>query len=119
MLFLFSDIGPHDAPTRIRAGSHLDIPPLLAPSGDDSVEFFEFARRAVPATANRPVATATGAAGDVYLYHPFLVHAAQRHRGHQPKFMAQPPLEPVGELELERPDPSPVERAVCRGLDMA
>ena len=25
MLFLFSDVGEHDAPTRIRVGSHMDI----------------------------------------------------------------------------------------------
>jgi hypothetical protein len=33
--------------------------------------------------------------GTVYLCHPFLVHAAQIHRGSQPRFMAQPPLLPV------------------------
>ncbi|MGH3614904.1 MAG: phytanoyl-CoA dioxygenase family protein [Pseudonocardia sp.] len=113
MLFLFSDVGVDEAPTRIRVGSHLDVPPLLAPTGEDGAEFFAFARRMVPASAGRPVVTATGAAGDVYLCHPFLVHAAQRHRGSRPKFMAQPPLEPVAELDLDRVDPSPVERACC------
>ncbi|HVE95677.1 MAG TPA: hypothetical protein VNA67_01615 [Pseudonocardiaceae bacterium] len=39
MLFLFSDVGPDDAPTRIRVGSHLDVPPLLAPAGNDGMEF--------------------------------------------------------------------------------
>jgi phytanoyl-CoA dioxygenase PhyH len=119
MLFLFSDVGPDDAPTRIRVGSHLDVPALLAPAGDDGVEFFELARQAVPVSAHRPVVTATGAAGDVYLCHPFLVHAAQRHHGSQPKFMAQPPLDPVAELALDRADPSPVERAVLRALDLS
>ena len=119
MLFLFSDVGPHDAPTRIRVGSHLDVPPLLAPAGDDGVEFFALARQAVPASARRPVTTATGAAGDVYLCHPFLVHAAQRHRGTQPRFMAQPPLDPVDQLDLDRTHPSPVERAVLQGLGRA
>ncbi len=28
----------------------------------------------------------------MYLCHPFLVHAAQAHRGRNPNFMAQPPL---------------------------
>jgi hypothetical protein len=53
-----------------------------------------------------------------YLCHPFLIHAAQRHRGAVPRFMAQPPVIPVGELDLDRPDGSysPVERAVLRGL---
>jgi hypothetical protein len=67
---------------------------------------------------DRPLAHATGQAGDVYLCHPFLIHAAQPHRGTVPRFMAQPPLIPVGELDLDRPDGhhSPVERAVLRGL---
>lgn len=31
MLVLFSDIGDDDAPTRIRVGSHVDLPDVLAP----------------------------------------------------------------------------------------
>ncbi|GAA3394320.1 phytanoyl-CoA dioxygenase family protein [Cryptosporangium minutisporangium] len=118
MLFLFSDVGADDAPTRIRVGSHLDVPPILAPAGDEGLDFMELAKQAVPASADRPVVHATGEAGDVYLCHPFLVHAAQPHTGRQPKFMAQPPLDPVGELVLDRPDGaySPVEQAVRLGL---
>jgi hypothetical protein len=37
MLFLFSDVGPDDAPTRIRTGSHLDVPALLHPAGPSGV----------------------------------------------------------------------------------
>lgn len=44
--------------------------------------------------AERPEALATGEAGTVYLCHPFLVQAAQRHQGTTPRFMAQPPLHP-------------------------
>jgi hypothetical protein len=29
MLFLFSEVGPDDAPTRVKVGSHLDVPPFL------------------------------------------------------------------------------------------
>ncbi len=118
MLFLFSDVGPDDAPTRIRIGSHLDVAPLLERHGDAGGEFFAFAGEAVPATEHRPVAHATGAAGDVYLVHPFVVHAAQPHRGERVKFMAQPPLCPAAELDLDRADGdySPVEIAVRRGL---
>lgn len=114
MLFLFSDVGPDDAPTRVRTGSHHDAARLLAPYGENGAEFFAFAR-AVPATAHRPEVAATGAAGDVYLCHPFLVHSAQPHRGATPRFMAQPPLLPRGELDLEHPA-SPVERAVHHAL---
>ncbi len=34
MLFLFSDVGEEDAPTRIRVGSHMDMARYLAPAGE-------------------------------------------------------------------------------------
>jgi len=40
----------------------------------------------------RPVAGATGQPGDMYLLHPFTVHAADEHRGSTPRFMAQSPI---------------------------
>jgi hypothetical protein len=63
---------------------------------------------------------ATGSAGDVYLCHPFLVHAAQSHRGTAPRFIAQPPLEPTRELQIDRPGWTycPVERAIRLGLGL-
>ena len=115
LLFLFSDVGPDDAPTRVRLGSHLDVPPLLAPAGASGREFFELAVEAEAASAHREVALATGRAGDVWLCHPFVVHAAQPHCGSEPKFMAQPPLLPTGEFEPD--SPSPMEQAIHRALD--
>lgn len=116
LLFLFSDVGEHDAPTRIRVGSHRDVPPLLAGHGDAGREWFGLCADAVAASEHRPEALATGATGDVLLCHPFLVHAAQPHRGAVPRFMAQPPLEPTGLLDLSGPAPTPVERAVRDAL---
>jgi hypothetical protein len=120
MLFLFSDVGDADAPTRIRVGSHRDVAKLLAPAGECGLEFMELARL-LDVTAERPEALATGAAGTVYLCHPFLVHAAQKHRGgsgSQPRFVAQPPLPPALPLRLQRDDRdySPVEAAIRLGL---
>ncbi|MFJ8110580.1 phytanoyl-CoA dioxygenase family protein [Streptomyces sp. NPDC096132] len=118
MLFLFSEVTEADAPTRIRVGSHLDVPPLLEPYGETGVPGFEIAARLEEASAGRQVAYATGRPGDVYLCHPFLVHAAQPHHGTRPRFLAQPPLCPATPYELERPDGdySPVEFAIRRGL---
>lgn len=116
MLFLSSDVSPDDAPTRIRVGSHLDVPPLLEPGGEDGREWMELCGEAVPASEHRSLALATGTVGDVYLCHPFLVHAAQPHRGRVPRFMAQPPLYPTGLLDLDPRTPSPVEQAVLDGL---
>ncbi len=122
MLFLFSDVGETDAPTRIRVGSHRDVAKLLAPAGERGLEFMELARL-LDGTAERPQALATGEAGTVYLCHPFLVHAAQKHRGApdtQPRFVAQPPLLPALPFRLQRDDLdySPVEAAIRLGLDM-
>ncbi|WP_426752947.1 phytanoyl-CoA dioxygenase family protein [Myxococcus sp. Y35] len=117
MLFLLSDVGEDDAPTRIRVGSHQDIARVLEPEGEAGLSFMELARK-LDVSAHRPLAFATGEAGTVYLCHPFLVHAAQPHRGTRPRFMAQPPLLPSGAFELQRPDDSysPVERAIRRAL---
>jgi hypothetical protein len=119
MLFLFSDVGEHDAPTRIRVGSHLDVPSLLNPFGDAGLSFEELAQK-LDVTANRHVALATGVSGTVYLCHPFIVHAAQRHCGTAPRFMAQPPLYSAEPLRLERDDCSfsPVEVAIRKGLGL-
>lgn len=118
MLFLFSEVTEADAPTRIRVGSHLDVPPVLAPYGEVGASFLELGPKVAEASAHRPLAHATGGPGDVYLCHPFLVHAAQPHHGTRPRFMAQPPLHPSVPLELERPDGdySAVEFAIRRGL---
>jgi hypothetical protein len=90
MLFLFSEVGPDDAPTRLRAGSHHVVTDLLADGRPR--DFFEISAEAERRTADLPELVATGSPGDVWLCHPFVVHAAQRHRGTRPRFMAQPPL---------------------------
>ena len=117
-LFLFSDVGEDDAPTRIRIGSHLDIARQLAPAGEEGLSLRELAADGFAGTAHCPEALATGPAGTVYLCHPFVVHAAQPHRGTLPRFMAQPSLLPAVPLALDRPDGaySPVETAIRRGL---
>lgn len=117
MLFLFSDVGELDAPTRIRVGSHRDVARLLQPAGDRGLGFMELAQQ-LDTLPPREEALATGPAGTVYLCHPFLVHAAQPHRGKEPRFLAQPALELKEALNLERSDDqyTPVERAIRIGL---
>jgi hypothetical protein len=116
MLFLFSDVGERDAPTRIKIGSHRDIARFLEPAGEAGVS--HAALDEVGAALDRPQARATGDAGTVYLCHPFLVHAAQMHHGAVPRFMAQPPLHPAEPFRLDREDGSysPVEIAIRQAL---
>ena len=118
MLFLLSDVGEDEAPTRIRLGSHLRIPELLAPAGEDGLTSMELSLAAARATEGMLEATATGSAGTVFLCHPVLVHAAQPHHGATPRFLAQPPLLPRGPFELTRSDGdySLVELAIRLGL---
>ncbi|MBS1807265.1 MAG: phytanoyl-CoA dioxygenase family protein [Acidobacteria bacterium] len=120
MLFLFSDVGEDDAPTRIRVGSHLDVPHLLEPAGEEGLSYLELGQK-LDVTANRPVVLATGEVGTVYLCHPFLIHAAQMHHGKNPRFMAQPPLYPAEPVQLHRADSSysPVEIAIRLGLELS
>lgn len=117
MLFLFSDVREKDAPTRIRAGSHLDIARVLAPAGEAGLTLGEL----VPHFAKserRPEILATGPAGTVYLCHPFLVHSAQLHSGSEPRFMAQPPLLPRKDrpIGLDGNPVTPIEQAVRLAL---
>lgn len=118
MLFLFSDVGEDDAPTRIRIGSHRDIARRLAPAGEDGLTLRDLAAEGFAESAGRPQVLAAGEAGTVYLCHPFLVHAAQPHRGTRPRFMAQPPLLPAAPFRLDREDGrySPVEQAIRQAL---
>ena len=119
MLFLFSDVGEADAPTRIRVGSHLDVARLLVSSGEEGMSFMELAQK-LDGLHQRNEVLATGNAGTVYLCHPFLVHAAQPHRGTEPRFLAQPPLVPRGEFNLERADGkyTPLEESLRLGLQL-
>ena len=116
LLCLLSDVDENDAPPRILVGSHLQMPPLLSSFGDDGV----FGLDAPLPEPTGPVAFATGEAGDVYLCHPFLVHAASwPHRGTEPRFVAQPPISINGDLQLDGHIDrlSPVARAVRTALD--
>jgi hypothetical protein len=121
MLFLFSDVGENDAPTRIRVASHLDVARMLAPAGESGLSLTDLAANGFAETAERREILARGEAGTVYLCHPFLVHAAQPHRGTRPRFLAQPPLLPAEPFLLNRTDNkySPVEQAIRNALQDA
>jgi hypothetical protein len=118
-LFLISDVSESDAPTRIRVGSHLDVPPFLAPYGDEGVDVFtvcgEMDRAGVLGSPDRTEVLATGSAGDVFLCHPFLIHAAQVNHTGSPRFMSQPGIMLREQFDLTSPA-SPVERAIVDAL---
>ena len=120
-LYLLTDVGPDDAPTRLRPGSHLDVAAVLAPAGDEGMDATAAGVLAAEASAGRPVALASGRAGDVLFCHPFLVHAATwPHCGPTPRMIAQPPVTMAGQFPLGANGPlSPVEQAIAAGLAAA
>jgi hypothetical protein len=106
-LILFTDVGRHDALTRLLCGLHLTVPQFLAPYGEagtdpDSELWF-------PSTLCLNTAHATGKAGDVFLCHPFMVHTATwPHRGTAPRMIAQPAVNAPDGFVLDGSDPSSV-----------
>lgn len=114
-LLLFGDVGPDDAPTRLVSGSHLYVPEFLAPYGEQGTASDQCFWR--PSVLCRPVAHATGRAGDVFLCHPFIVHTATwPHTGTAPRMIAQPAVYVHDGFALDGSDPSPVARAIVAGL---
>lgn len=112
VLYLFSDVDADSAPTRVRPGSHRDAARVLAPFADVGMPWTDAAKRAADASAGRPTVLATGAAGDVFLCHPFLVHAASwPHTGRHPRLLAQPGVALLDQFPLV-PPLSPVELAM-------
>ena len=116
-LFLLTDVGPDDAPTRLICGSHLTVARFLAPYGEAGTD--AGTQLWYPSTLCRSVAHATGRAGDVFLCHPFIVHTATwPHRGTGPRMIAQPAVNAPAGFALDGTDPSPVARAIISGLAM-
>jgi hypothetical protein len=118
LLILYSDVSKNDAPTIIYKKSHIDVAKLLYKAGDSGLSFMDLAGKLHEFPTHEEV-YATGKAGTVYLCHPFLVHAAQAHRGTTPKFMAQPPLLLRDELIIADSDAgyAPVEQAIRLALE--
>jgi hypothetical protein len=118
LLVLYSDVSENDAPTIIYNQSHLGVAKLLYTEGDLGLSFMTLASKLNELPIGEEV-YATGKAGTVYLCHPFLVHAAQIHKGSTPKFMAQPPLLLRGELTIANSEVgyTPVEEAIRLALE--
>ena len=92
-----------------------DAARVLAPAGDAGLAWTEAAQAAARVSAARPTTLATGRAGDVFLCHPFLVHAASwPHAGRLPRIVAQPAVGLHDQFPLSAPL-SPVERAILDG----
>lgn len=114
MLFLLSDCGPDDAPTRVRVGSHMPMVRQLERHGEAGISLADLSQEGFAPSDDCEVTLATGEAGTVWLLHPLMVHAAQAHHGRGARFLAQPGL---GWKDGPFMDGgSPVERAIAMAL---
>jgi hypothetical protein len=123
LLCLVSDVGMDDAPSRFQPRSHLEVSRLLVPAGDKGLPgAYEGQESKIPLPESKGVETfAIGSAGDVFICHPFLIHAASwPQRGEQPRFLAQPLIAVSDGLQLDGPlnRLSPVARAIRLGVSV-
>lgn len=101
-------------PSCIRVSSHVEIARQFEPAGDAGLTLRDLATDGFAGSAQRREELALSKAGTVYLCYSYLGHAAQRHRGKSPRFMAQPPLLPREPISFFRRhgDYSPVGQPV-------
>ncbi len=117
-LFLFSDIAPGDGGTALRPGSHRLVARALAAAGRRGMAAGELARQLPRLAPGDAVVELTGAAGDVDLLHPLLIHAVNANRGSHVRFACNPHVSPREPMQLDAlaPSRSPVERAIVEAL---
>jgi hypothetical protein len=116
-LFLFSDIGPGDGGTAMALGSHRAVARLLAAVEPAGLSYEELLKRLPRADSNR-VVELTGAAGDVAMLHPFLIHRLGANTGTGARFACNPRYSLKEPMQLDRGDGaySPVEEAIRLAL---
>jgi hypothetical protein len=116
-LVLWSDIQPRGGATFVAADSVPVVARFLA-QHPEGVLPNEFDHQALINQCNHFV-EATGQVGDVYLLHPYVLHAKSQNLLGIPRLITNPPVHLREPMSFNRPDPaefSPVELAVLRGL---
>jgi hypothetical protein len=120
-IFIFSDIDPGDGGTAIAERSHQVTSRILAESGLVGMDMDSLSARvhAIPGVLNS-VIEATGAAGDVLLMHPFMLHATSQNTGRYVRFICNPCMSLHERMNVGKLDRSggfsPVEIAINRAL---
>jgi hypothetical protein len=116
-LVLWSDVRHQGGATFVAADSVGPVARFLA-RHPEGVLFTEFPFAELAGQCTR-FAEATGRIGDVYLLHPYILHAKAQNLLRVPRFITNPPVTLAEPMRFDRADPddfSLVERAVLRGL---
>ena len=117
LIFLFSDIEPGDGGTAISVGSHKTTARVLKEAEPDGLDVHELAKR-VGSLPRENMLEATGEAGDVFVMHPFMLHARSMNTGKRVRFICNPCISLKEPMKLQRDDQeySAVERAIVEAL---
>ena len=116
-LVLWSDVLPRGGATFVAADSVPVVARFLA-EHPEGVLPNEFDHRSLIAQCHDFV-EATGQVGDVFLLHPYILHAKSQNLLGIPRLITNPPVHLREPMNFNRPNPddfSPVEMAVLRGL---
>ncbi|WP_395107700.1 phytanoyl-CoA dioxygenase family protein [Actinomadura sp. SCN-SB] len=116
-LVLWSDVRHQGGATFVAADSVGPVARYLA-EHPEGVHPEDFPYRELIGQCSRFV-EATGRLGDVYLMHPYVLHARAQNVLRLPRVITNPPVTLAEPMRFDRPDPrdfSPVERAVLRAL---
>jgi hypothetical protein len=112
-LFLWQDVGDDDSPTLLRPGSHHPVARLVAAAEP----------RGIPGSGTQvdvegcpEVVPAVGRAGDVYLCHPFLLHAVNPVGPRARRVISNVTVHAWAALTFEEDRMSAVERAIVQTL---
>jgi hypothetical protein len=118
-LQLFTDIEPGGGGTAVRVGSHRYTARILQQAGPNGLTEHELSRRAEAATRDLSVVEVIGSAGDIFLMHPFTVHASSSNTSGRVRIAANKPVHLYKPMNLMRRNPldySPVELAIVNAL---
>ncbi len=117
VLVLWSDVAPQGGGTFIAPDSVAQVARFFAanPGGvlPSDIPFRQMIGEC------REFEECTGAAGDVFLCHPFLLHTVSQNHGGKARFTTNPPVTLKEPLDFNRPDPadfSPIEQSILNAL---
>lgn len=117
-IFLWQDVGSSDSPTLLVPGSHRAVAKLIACFEPDGISGADIVSRVHTELTVDAVTEATGAAGDVFVCHPFLAHTINPAGPSAPRLISNvavhgsKPLTLTGSLS----DLTPVETAIAQAL---
>ncbi|HVI02506.1 MAG TPA: phytanoyl-CoA dioxygenase family protein [Enhygromyxa sp.] len=115
VFIVFNELEPASGNTWLA----LDSPAKVARALADSADGLDFCQLDTAPSITRTCARffeLTGAAGDIYLVHPLMLHSASVNPSPRVRWLGNPMIYVAGVLDHRRPNASPVELSIARAL---